>query len=82
MTLMDGLEMYICVILTVEFWYDYWWNTRENRIKRRKANASKETKEAKALRDAKILASPHQIPSGAGTGEVSRSTEPQVRHLP
>lgn len=36
MTLMDGLELYICLILTVEFVYDYWWNTRENRIKRRK----------------------------------------------
>ena len=44
MTLMDGLELYICLILTVEFWYDYWFNSRENRIKRRK-NAKKSTEE-------------------------------------
>lgn len=41
MTLMDGLEAYICVILTVEFVYDYWWNSRENRIKRRKKKQPK-----------------------------------------
>ena len=35
MTLTDGLEAYICIILTVEFYYDYWYNTRENRKKRR-----------------------------------------------
>jgi hypothetical protein len=40
-TLNDSLEFYICVILTVEFYYDYWYNTREQRIKRRK-NAKKE----------------------------------------
>jgi hypothetical protein len=37
-------EWLIVVILLVEFFYDYWWNTRENRIKRRKASAKK-TKE-------------------------------------
>ena len=42
MTLMDGLELYICIILTIEFWYDYWYNTRENRIKRRKTSAKKD----------------------------------------
>jgi hypothetical protein len=36
MSLMDGLELYICLILTVEFIYDYWWNSREQRLKRRK----------------------------------------------
>jgi hypothetical protein len=36
MTLMDGLELYICVILTIEFFYDYHYNTVEQRIKRRK----------------------------------------------
>lgn len=36
MSLTDGLEAYICIILTIEFWYDMWYNTRENRIKRRK----------------------------------------------
>lgn len=36
MTLTDGAELYICLILTIEFGYDYWWNSRENRIKRRK----------------------------------------------
>jgi hypothetical protein len=35
MSLTDGLEAYIALILTVELWYDYWWNTRENRKKRR-----------------------------------------------
>jgi len=39
---MDGLELYICIILTIEFWYDYWYNTRENRIKRRKTSAKKD----------------------------------------
>lgn len=38
MLLTDGLEAYIAVILTIEFVYDYWWNTRENRLKRRKRN--------------------------------------------
>ncbi len=38
MTLTDGSEVYICLILTVEFVYDYWWNSRENRMKRRKKN--------------------------------------------
>lgn len=42
MTLTDGAELYICVILTLEFWYDYWYNTRENRIKRRKASEKKD----------------------------------------
>jgi len=42
MALMDGLELYICIILTIEFWYDYWYNTRENRIKRRKTSAKKD----------------------------------------
>lgn len=42
MTLTDSLEAYVCFILTVEFIYDYIWNTRENRIKRRKASAKKE----------------------------------------
>jgi hypothetical protein len=42
MTLTDGLEAYICIILTIEFVYDYLWNTRENRIKRRRANAKKD----------------------------------------
>lgn len=36
MTLTDGLEAYISFILTIELVYDYWWNTRENRLKRRK----------------------------------------------
>jgi hypothetical protein len=45
MSLMDGLELYICVILTIEFVYDYWWNTRENRIKRRKASEKKKAKD-------------------------------------
>lgn len=36
MTVTDGLEAYIALILTVEFIYDYWWNTREQRLKRRK----------------------------------------------
>lgn len=35
MSLMDGAELYIAIILSVEFIYDYWWNTRENRKKRR-----------------------------------------------
>ncbi len=35
MTLTDGLEAYICFILTVEFIYDYIWNSREARKKRR-----------------------------------------------
>ncbi len=43
MTLTDGAEVYICLILTIEFGYDYWWNSRENRIKRRK-NAEKKVK--------------------------------------
>ena len=44
MTLTDGLEAYICIILTIEFVYDYLWNTRENRIKRRKASEKKKDK--------------------------------------
>lgn len=47
MTLTDGAELYICLILTIEFIYDYWYNSRENRIKRRKNAAKKETKEEK-----------------------------------
>ena len=42
MNLSDSLEAYVCFILTVEFIYDYIWNTRENRIKRRKASAKKD----------------------------------------
>jgi hypothetical protein len=34
MTLNDGLESYVCFILTVEFVYDYIWNSREARKKR------------------------------------------------
>lgn len=43
MTLMDGLEGYICLILTIEFIYDYWWNTKEQRMKR-KARQPREPK--------------------------------------
>lgn len=67
MTLMDGLEAYICVILTVEFWYDYWYNTRENRIKRRKANGKKEVVKP-ILRE--------------GTSNVPKKAEGEVRNLP
>ena len=35
MSLTDGAEIYICLILSIEFVYDYYWNTRENRKKRR-----------------------------------------------
>ena len=45
MTLTDGLEAYIAVILTIEFGYDYWYNTRENRIKRRKREKAKMDKQ-------------------------------------
>ena len=41
MSLTDALELYIALILTVEFVYDYWWNSREQRKKRR---AKKELK--------------------------------------
>lgn len=34
--LSDYLELYVCIILTVEFVYDYLWNSREARNKRRK----------------------------------------------
>lgn len=36
MKLSDYLEAYVCFILTVEFIYDYVWNSREARNKRRK----------------------------------------------
>lgn len=35
MTLSDSLELYVCIILSVEFVYDYWYNSVENRRKRR-----------------------------------------------
>ncbi len=35
MSLTDGLELYVCFILTAEFIYDYIWNSREARKKRR-----------------------------------------------
>lgn len=78
---MDGLEMYICVILTVEFIYDYWWNSRDNRIKRRKANAKKESKEAQVVRNEKVLAPSVPGISREGTREVSPPAEPPVRGL-
>lgn len=36
MPLSDWFELYVCFILTVEFIYDYIWNSREARNKRRK----------------------------------------------
>jgi hypothetical protein len=39
MTLYEKLSLFletaVVVILVVEFWYDYWFNSREQRIKRR-----------------------------------------------
>ncbi len=35
MTIGDSLEAYVCFILTAEFIYDYVWNSREARNKRR-----------------------------------------------
>lgn len=35
MTLTDGAEIYICLILTVEFWYDWRLNQHVKAIKKR-----------------------------------------------
>jgi hypothetical protein len=51
MILGDYLELYVCVILTIEFWYDLIWNNREAQLKRRK-NAKKEV-DKQRLREGK-----------------------------
>lgn len=35
MTLTDGLELYVCVILTIEFWYDWRLNQHVKSLKKR-----------------------------------------------
>ncbi len=44
LSLGDWLEAYVCFILTVEFIYDYIWNSREARNKRRKNEKAKKGK--------------------------------------
>lgn len=55
MTLTDGLELYICVILTIEFFYDYYYNTVENRRKRRIKKKQEEPKNAPPIQDIRTV---------------------------
>jgi hypothetical protein len=35
MTPAEWMDLYICIILTIELWYDKWWNDTQSRKKRR-----------------------------------------------
>ncbi len=80
MTLTDIAEIYICVILTVE----YFWGRSDTDIKReakRRIRAKKEAKEAETIRDAEVLAPIDRDTGRSGTGEIVEISESELRHM-
>lgn len=67
MTLDQKLETAVLITLWIELAYDHWWNSRENRIKRRQKNAKKEVVKP-ILRE--------------GTSGVSKKAAGEVCNLP